>query len=67
VAPLGVHDVYTFCKRLAVEIGVVAIPMSAFYVTPDAPRLVRFCFAKKHATMDAAAERLRRLHDIQWA
>jgi aspartate/methionine/tyrosine aminotransferase len=66
VTPLGVSDVYTFCKRLAVEVGVVAIPMSAFYVTPNAPTLVRFCFAKKHSTMDAAAERLQKLTSIDW-
>jgi aspartate/methionine/tyrosine aminotransferase len=66
VTPLGVSDVYTFCKRVAVEVGVVSIPMSAFYVTPNAPALVRFCFAKKYSTMDAAAERLQKLTSIDW-
>ena len=66
VTPLGVSDVYTFCKRLAIEVGVVSIPMSAFYVTPNAPALVRFCFAKKFSTMDAAAERLQKLTSIDW-
>lgn len=42
--------------------GVTVIPVSAFYRQPDAPesnhRIVRFCFAKKDATLDAALERL---------
>jgi aspartate/methionine/tyrosine aminotransferase len=48
------------------ELGVAAIPITAFYVDPDAPQLARFCFAKKDETMRAAGERLRNLHTIQW-
>lgn len=51
-------DDQTFCRRLIVDYGVAAIPVSAFYETPPAQRLVRFCFAKTSATLDAAAERL---------
>jgi aspartate/methionine/tyrosine aminotransferase len=55
-------DDVAFCRHLMTEIGVAAIPPSAFYLEPrDAPRLVRFCFAKQDATLDRAAERLRRL------
>jgi aspartate/methionine/tyrosine aminotransferase len=67
VAPLGVTDVHAFCKRLTIELGVVAIPNSAFYVAPGAPKLARFCFAKKDSTLLAAGERLARLHSIDWA
>ena len=45
----------------AIEHGVATIPISVFYQSPPATRLVRFCFAKENATLDAAAERLRRL------
>jgi methionine aminotransferase len=52
------EDDLGFCKRLVAEHGVAAIPVSAFYESPPDQRLVRFCFAKTNATMDAAAERL---------
>lgn len=50
-----------FCRWLTAEIGVAAIPVSAFYDAPRESGVVRFCFAKKDATLDAAIERLRRL------
>lgn len=52
------EDDFAFCKRLVAEHGVAAIPVSAFYESPPDQKLVRFCFAKTTATMDAAAERL---------
>jgi N-succinyldiaminopimelate aminotransferase len=52
------EDDIALCHRLVTDAGVVAIPMSAFYER-DAPRsLVRFCFCKIDATIDAALERL---------
>jgi aspartate/methionine/tyrosine aminotransferase len=55
-------DDVDFCRYLMTEIGVAAIPPSAFYLDPrTAPRLVRFCFAKQDSTLAAAATRLRRL------
>jgi methionine aminotransferase len=50
-----------FARWLTAEHGVATIPISVFYRDPPATRLVRFCFAKENATLDAAAERLRRL------
>jgi methionine aminotransferase len=50
-----------FARWLTIEHGVATIPVSVFYEQPPAMRLVRFCFAKENATLDAAAERLRRL------
>jgi methionine aminotransferase len=50
-----------FARWLTVEHGVATIPVSVFYREPPEMRLVRFCFAKENATLDAAAERLRRL------
>ena len=48
-----------FCEWLAREHGVAAIPLSPFYQDPpEGQRLVRFCFAKEDATLDAAIERL---------
>ena len=41
--------------------GVAAIPMSAFYDQAPDMRVIRFCFAKKDTTLDAALERLRTL------
>ena len=50
-----------FCQWLTREIGVAAIPLSAFYGDGFDQRVVRFCFAKKDETLCAAIERLRRL------
>lgn len=54
-----------FAKWLTVEHGVGVIPVSAFYRDPAARDanhgLVRFCFAKREATLDAAIEKLQRL------
>ena len=51
-------DEASFCKWLTTEIGVAAIPMSAFYGDGFDQRVVRFCFAKKDETLHAALERL---------
>jgi N-succinyldiaminopimelate aminotransferase len=37
---------------------VAAIPVSAFYEQDPVTSVVRFCFAKKDQTLDAALERL---------
>ncbi|WP_119354788.1 pyridoxal phosphate-dependent aminotransferase [Azohydromonas sediminis] len=50
-----------FCRWLTTEVGVAAIPLSAFYAGGFEQRIVRFCFAKKDATLDLALERLARL------
>ncbi|MFZ4481722.1 MAG: pyridoxal phosphate-dependent aminotransferase [Rhodoferax sp.] len=50
-----------FCQWLTSEIGVAAIPLSAFYGSGFDQRVVRFCFAKKDETLNAALERLARL------
>ena len=49
------------CRWLTQEIGVAAIPLSAFYADPGEDRLIRFCFAKKDETLHAAMDKLRRL------
>ena len=50
-----------FCKWLTSEIGVAAIPLSAFYGAGFDQQVVRFCFAKKTATLELALEKLQRL------
>ena len=50
-----------FCKWLTAEVGVAAIPLSAFYVHGFDQRVVRFCFAKKDETLLAALSRLQTL------
>ena len=47
-----------FCKWLTTEIGVAAIPLSAFYGNGFDQSVVRFCFAKKDDTLNAALVRL---------
>jgi methionine transaminase len=50
-----------FCKWLTSEIGVAAIPLSAFYGDGFDQRVVRFCFAKKEETLHKALDRLAKL------
>jgi methionine aminotransferase len=50
-----------FAIWLTREHGVAAIPTSPMLYKTQAPRVVRFCFAKKDETLERAAERLRRV------
>jgi methionine aminotransferase len=50
-----------FSKWLTAELGVAAIPLSAFYDEPIEHGVVRFCFAKRDDTLDRALERLAKL------
>jgi methionine transaminase len=50
-----------FCRWLTTEIGVAAIPLSAFYDDGRNQNLARFCFAKRDETLNAALDRLARL------
>ena len=54
-------DDLNFCEWLVREAGLAAIPVSAFYETPPDTHLIRLCFAKSEATLEAAAERLCKL------
>ena len=58
IASLGESDDVAFCQRLVCEKGVAAIPVSAFYAERAVKNIVRLCFAKHDATLDAALERL---------
>jgi methionine transaminase len=51
-------DDFAFCQWMVREKGVAAIPVSAFYETPPAQKLIRFCFAKRASTLESGAERL---------
>jgi N-succinyldiaminopimelate aminotransferase len=62
IRPLGGDDDVAFCRALPARVGVAAIPVSAFYDGPGAPRhLVRFAFCKKDATLEEGLRRLRKL------
>jgi methionine aminotransferase len=50
-----------FCKWLTMEVGVAAIPLSAFYADAYDQGVVRFCFAKRDETLHTALARLARL------
>ncbi len=58
IAPLGETDDVAFCRRLVMDHGVASIPVSAFYAQGAVKTIIRFCFAKKDPTLDAALERL---------
>lgn len=55
ISPMSEAD---FSKWLTSEIGVAAIPVSAFYHQPRESGIVRFCFAKKDETLRSALEKL---------
>lgn len=58
----GVGDDVAFVKHLIAEVGVAAIPPSAFYHSSDeGKRLVRFAFCKSDEVLDEALERMSRL------
>ena len=55
----GFDDDVAFVNHLITEIGVAAIPPSAFYsVSDEGRRLVRFAFCKDDRTIDEALEKL---------
>ncbi|MBB3930674.1 aspartate/methionine/tyrosine aminotransferase [Kaistia hirudinis] len=59
VAPLGLgaNDV-ELCRRMTVEAGVTAVPVSAFYAENGPSHFVRFCFSKRDEILDEALNRL---------
>jgi N-succinyldiaminopimelate aminotransferase len=62
ISELGFPDDVTFCRHLTTEIGVAAIPPSAFYYNPaDGAKLARFAFCKTRPTLEEAARRLKQL------
>lgn len=58
VSPLGEAD---FCEWLTSEVGVAAIPSSAFYGNGFDQHVIRFCFAKKNETLELALAKLSKL------
>ena len=47
------------CIRMTKEIGVAAIPVSAFYQSGSDNKVVRFCFSKKEETLEQAVDKLK--------
>jgi N-succinyldiaminopimelate aminotransferase len=58
---VGVEDDdVTACRRLTMEAGVTAVPVSAFYQSDAPTHFVRFCFSKRDAVLGGALDRLAR-------
>ena len=49
---------FDFAKKLTINAGVTAIPLSAFYKKGKENKILRFCFAKKEETLKTAVDRL---------
>jgi len=49
---------YDMAVRLVKEFGVATIPVSSFYKNAVENKVLRFCFAKKESTLEAAVEKL---------
>lgn len=59
IRPLGLNvSDEAFCRRLVTEHRVAAIPVSSLYEDDPVTSVIRFCFAKRDATIDEALERL---------
>ncbi len=62
IGDLGFADDVACCRHLAIEVGVTAIPSSAFYASPaNGAGLIRFAFCKTRGTLEKAARRLAKL------
>jgi aminotransferase len=62
VSGFGYANDVEFAEFLVRDVGVAVVPGSSFYRDPrDGAQQVRFAFCKKDETLDAAAERLRRI------
>jgi len=62
ISGFGFPDDVTFARWLVAEGGVAAVPGSSFYSDPAAgSQRLRFHFARKRETLEAAAERLQSL------
>ena len=62
VSKFGFENDVEFVKYLVKDVGVAAVPGASFYRDArDGARQVRFAFCKRLETLDAAAERLRKL------
>lgn len=57
-------DDVSFCERAVREAGVAAIPVSAFYAEDAVRHIVRLCFAKSDATIDAGLAGLARARGL---
>ena len=62
ISGFGFKDDMTFGRYLVEQIGIAAVPGSCFFSNPrDGEQMIRFCFPKQPATLEAAAECLRKL------
>ena len=62
ISGFGFRDDVTFARHLVSEVGVAAVPGSSFYSDPAAGReRLRFHFARRRETLEAAVQRLGRL------
>lgn len=62
IRPFGFDDDVTFCRMLTKELGVAAIPTSAFYAHKEEGRfLARFAFCKSLETLREAGRRMQPL------
>ena len=65
ITAFGATDDVAFSRHLVRDLGVATVPGSSFFHDKALGRqYIRFCFCKRDATLDAAAERLRRLRVI---
>ena len=62
ISEFGWNDNTAFCEWLALEVGVAAVPGSSFFREP-VKHLIRFHFAKRTPTLQAAGERLLQLRE----
>jgi len=63
ISAFGFPNDHAFAQHLVQQIGVACVPGSSFYNDPrDGATQVRFAFCKREQTINAAADRLAKLH-----
>ena len=62
ISEFGYESDLEFCEDLAAKVGVGAVPGSSFFREP-VNHLIRFHFAKRDETLNAALENLKSLHE----
>jgi aspartate/methionine/tyrosine aminotransferase len=65
IGSFGYSDDVAFVRDLVEKVGVAGVPGSSFFADPrQGSRYVRFCFCKRHETIEAARQRLSRINEL---
>ena len=65
ISSFGYPDDISFMRDLVAKVGLAGVPGSSFFADPrEGSQYVRFCFCKRHETIEQARQRLLRLNEL---